>query len=461
MITKRFAAVTMAGLLAGTALAAPEVLAEENLAITIYNDNRVLIEDVRDIQFANGRSTITLPNVSSQIMAQTVTFEADDISIVEQNYDFDLLSPSKMMEKAVGQTVTIVRTNPGNGKETREEAKVLSVNQGVVLQIGDRIEVLRDDGAPTRVIFDKVPPNLKAKPTLSVKVDSAKAGTRPAKITYLANGMSWRADYVALFDETAGEMSLQGWATLTNGTDTTFDDAETTLVAGNITNNRGSRRPQPSYQGGGSEAVDQERIGDNYLYPLPGRTTIASRQTKQVSFVDADKVEAKKAYEFMAYGFNTERTPRNADVRIAFSNAKSKGLGAPLPMGTIRVYTKDSRGRAQFIGEDAISHIAGGADISLKIGEAFDVTVQPKLIDRKPVSRKVTDTTMEYLIKNAKDEDAVVTIRQGVGGWRVIREIREENFESRQPDFTSYVWDVPVPAEGETTLRFTIRERTK
>ncbi len=433
----------------------------DDLSITIYNSGIALVEDERRIDFAKGREKVELPNVSSQINSPTVTFEADEISIVEQNFDFDLLTPSKLMEKAVGQTIEIVRINPGTGKETRQKAKVLSVNNGVVVEANGKIEILRDDNLPTRVIFNGVPKNLRARPTLSVELDSGRAGAREATLTYLTGGLSWRADYVALFDEEAGQMNLQGWATLGNTTDTTFENVRTQLVAGNVGSSGGGRQ-RTSTRSGGIEAGSVERIGDNYLYTLPGRTTIASKQTKQVGFVDADDVQAAKVYEYQAGGFQTMGSPTNVDVRVAFSNSKASGLGEPLPQGIIRVYAKDAEGRAQFIGEDSISHVAGGSDISLKIGSAFDVTVQPTVTDRKVISKRVVETTMKYLVKNARPEAATIVLRQfGIGGWRTTPEIRSESLKHRQPDADSYVWDVPVPAEGETTLTFTIRQTTK
>lgn len=210
------------------------------------------------------------------------------------------------------------------------------------------------------------------------------------------------------------------------------------------------------------EAGSVERIGDNYLYTLPGRTTIASKQSKQVGFVDADGVSAAKVYEYQASGFSSSSSPANVDVRIAFSNSALSGLGEPLPQGIIRVYAKDAEGRAQFIGEDSISHTAGGSDISLKIGTAFDVTVQPTVTDRRVINKRVTETTMQYVVKNARPEPATVSLRQfGIGSWRTNYEIRAESLPHRKPDAGSYVWDVPVPAEGETKLTFTVRQTSK
>ncbi len=430
-----------------------------DLSMTIYGDGRALVEDVRSFDFKEGRSVIVLPNVSSQINAPSASFVADGIEIVEQNFDFDLLTPNKLMQKAVGQTVTIIRTNPGTGTETQEQAKVLAVNNGVVVQIGNRIEVLRDDNLPTRVIFDKIPENLRANPTLSVMVNSNLAGPRPATLTYLSGGLNWRADYVLNFNEDAKKMDLQGWATLTNNTNTTFKDVKTSLIAGNIGNK--SRNNYGNYnqvRRGGNQTSPQERIGDSYLYSLPGTTTLASLQTKQISFIDAANVAARKAYEYQANGFQTLPEPANVEVRVVFENSREAGMGEALPKGIIRVYSKDQKGRSQFVGESNISHVAAGSEVSLKTGDAFDVTVKPTLLAQNKVSKKRTDTSMRYTIKNAKKTASKVTIRQNLWGWRTEYEVRQESHISRRPDAYSRVWTVDVPAEGEATLNFIIRE---
>ena len=251
--------------------AAPGETAQGDVAITIYNSNLALVQDVRQLPIAQGRSRVEFPDVSAQIRPQTLSFSAAGTTIIEQNFDYDLLSPSSLMEKAVGQTVTLLRTNPATGAETRERAKVLSVAGGTVLQIGDRIEVLRDDDLPVRVIFDRVPPNLRARPTLSVNIDSARAGTRPVNLRYLTGGLGWSADYVALYNEGAGTIDMQGWVTLTNNTGTTFHNADTVLVAGDPNGgSRGGYRERGMTRAG-TETAARERLGDFYLYPISGR----------------------------------------------------------------------------------------------------------------------------------------------------------------------------------------------
>ncbi|MEQ1543387.1 MAG: DUF4139 domain-containing protein, partial [Novosphingobium sp.] len=201
MIRRSLAAAT-----AAIALASP-ALAEPGIDITIYADNQALVQDTRQITFTGQRQKIEFKNVSAQIRPETASLNTADLRIIEQNFDYDLLSPAKIMENAVGQTITLVRTNPATGAETREQAVVLAANGGVVLQIGSRIEVLRDDGLPVRVIFDKVPPNMRADPTLSITVEAG-AGTREASLRYLTPGLGWRADYVALFDEKQGTIDV-------------------------------------------------------------------------------------------------------------------------------------------------------------------------------------------------------------------------------------------------------------
>ncbi len=443
--------------------------AGQRLSVTIYNNDLALMEDVRTLELPAGRSRVEFRDVSAAIRPETVSLAGRGLSVVEQNFDYDLLTPAKLMEKAVGDEVIVVRTNPGNGQEVRETATVLAANDGVVLRIGDRIEVLRDDGVPTRVIFDEVPDNLRARPTLSVTLDAEGAPQREVTLTYLSSGLGWAADYVALFDERAGKLDLQGWITLRNNTGTPFTNAEVQLVAGDVA----SSEPQP-YRGGypmpgrpgmtsaGTESgEDGEVLGDVYLYNLPERTTVANAQTKQVGFLDASGVSARKVYEYRATGWDTLEQPANADVVVQFANARAGGLGAQLPAGTMRVYIRDGQGDPKFIGEQAISHTPQGSQLSVKTGDAFDVTVQPTRLEltEVPGSRGLSRYTrtrikMRYLVRNARGQPVTVQIRQP-GLWRDGKVVTE-SLPSRRADSSTLVYDVPVPANGETTLTFIV-----
>jgi hypothetical protein len=432
--------------------------ADKSLSITIYTDDLALVQERRDIDVKGGRQRIEFEGVSARIRPETVSLAAADIAIVEQNFDFDLLTPAKLMEKAVGGEVTIVRVNPATGAETREQAEVLATNGGVVLKIGQRIEVLRDDGLPVRVIFDKVPDNLRARPTLSVTIDGAHAGTRAASLSYLTPGLGWKADYVALYDEAAGKIDVQGWITLTNTSGTTYENAQTLLVAGSPsqaepTINTAWRPPpirRPTLEQAGTESGNRERLGDFYLYPLPERTTIANLQTKQVGFLDVHGVPAEHGYEFLNHWLGTSDQPRSAKSTYRFSTSAHAGLGDQLPAGILRFYLRDKRGEPQFIGESRIDHTPMGSTLSLATGDAFDVKVQAVVDKRTRVNEHDWKTDMRYELSNASARPVTVDLLQD-GLWG-DSSIAAESQKSTRRSADTAEWHVSVPANGRTVL---------
>ena len=476
--------------LAGSGMAQDRT-AQGELSVTIYNNGQALVQDVRQVNLPAGKSRQEFPDVSAQIRSETVTLGGEGFGIVEQNFDYDLLSPAALMEKAVGQTVTLLRTNPATGAETRERATVLAVNGGVVLRVGERIEVLRDDGLPVRVIFDAIPPGLRARPTLSVTVDAAKAGPRALSLSYLTPGLGWKADYVALFDEKAGKIDVQGWITLTNSTGTTFSNARALLVAGSV----GRIQQSPAYYRGtagrprgnvaGTESGTSQRLGDFHVYPIEGRTTIANAQTKQVSFLDAVGVPARRGYEFRSAWLASADQAESAASILKFSSARQGGVGEALPAGVVRVYMRDSRGQAQFIGESDIPHTPAGSSLALRTGDAFDVKVQPVVEKRESITtdewekfvrwRTVTAdgavttsyaeypkqfwrTQMKYVVTNAKPEPVTVDVVQGgLGQWWWWRDVRvpQESIKGIQENADERRWEVPVPANGKVELTVT------
>jgi hypothetical protein len=449
---------------AASLLAGPVIAADKVLSVTIYTDDLALVQDRRDIDIKSGRQRIEFPDVSAQIRPETVSLTAGDISIVEQNFDFDLLTPAKLMEKAVGQEITIVRVNPATGAETREQAQVLATNGGVVLKIGQRIEVLRDDGLPVRVIFNKVPDNLRARPTLSVTVIGAHAGTRAATLSYLTPGLGWKADYVALYNESDSKIDVQGWVTLTNSSGTSYDNAQTLLVAGSPTQQGGGysnnyRLPPPrsTLQQPGTESSNRERLGDYYLYPLAERTTIANQQTKQVSFLDVRGVPAEHGYEFRNRWLGTADTPISAKSIYSFSTSAHAGLGDQLPAGILRFYMRDKRGDPQFIGENRIDHTPMGSTLSLATGDAFDVKVHAIVDKRTRISTFDWQTDMRYELTNALPRAVVVKLRQE-GLWGDAR-IKAESQKSTRRSAEAAEWAVTVPANGKASLTATFETR--
>lgn len=498
-------AALLPALLAAQDVADPDTTAQGDLSVTIYNNGQALVQDVRPIAIANGRSSIAFPDVSAMIRPETLSFAAEDTAIVEQNFDFDLLTPAKLMEKAIGQTVTLIRTNPATGAETRERATVLSTAGGAVVQIGERIEVLRDDGLPVRVIFDRVPPNLRARPTLSVMLESSRSGTRPASLRYLTPGLGWAADYVALYDEARGTLDMQGWVTLTNSTGTTFHQANTLLVAGNPNAGANTGRPaqptrisravpavpssSPGVVNPGTETADRERLGDYYLYPIAERTTIANNQTKQVSFLDTQGVPARRTYGRTVGWLSSDTQPVNVATQIAFSSARAGGLGDALPAGTVRFYQRDAAGNPQFIGENMIGHTPMGSELTLTTGDAFDVFVQAEVENRATITAaeyersaryRVTvngqqvrevevdravdyyRTTMRYSFTNALPRPVEVELVQAGldrGSWGRDLRVTSEDAPGEQLNADRRKYAVTVPANGERVVRVTYETR--
>lgn len=483
------------GLLAATSsgaglaqTAAPSISSGQgDVSVTIYSD-MALVEDVRTVNVPAGTSKQEFPDVSASIRPETVTLTGDGIEIAEQNFDYDLLSPAKLMEKAEGQTITIVRKDPITGVAKPEQVKVLAVNGGVVMESDGKIEVLRDDGTPTRVIFDRIPPNLRARPTLSVTLDSIKAGPRPLTLSYLSSGLGWKADYVGMFDEKKGQLSLQGWVTLTNSTGTAFRDAKMTLAAGDVLklNQRATASQERANGSGyraGSETSDEDKVGDLYLYNIDGRTTIATNQKKQVSFLDAPAIAARRGYAFQCGWMCRTDEAISATSLLKFNTGKKGGLGNALPAGVVRVYMRDDTGKARFVGESRIVHTPAGSDIDMATGFAFDVKVLPviekrekstesvwtstqemrvykqggqeilKTVTNNYSTREYWKTTMRYTVTNAKAQPVVVEVTQnGLQGWSQGTRLLDESIKGEQIDAEKRKWLVPVPAGGSTDL---------
>ncbi len=465
-----------------------EDTAQGDLSVTIYNNGQSLVQDIRQLDIRSGRSTISFPDVSAMIRPETLSFAAGKTTIVEQNFDFDLLTPQKLMEKAVGQEVTLIRTNPATGAETLQRAEVLSTVGGVVVRIDGRIEVLRDDGLPVRVIFDEVPPNLRARPTLSVTLESSRSGTRPASIRYLTPGLGWSSDYVALFDEDKGTVDMQGWVTLTNTTGTTFHQADTLLVAGNVSGSFGPRGRGELVRAG-TETADRERLGNFYLYPIEGRTTIANNQTKQVSFLDVQGVPAQRVYERTVGWLGNDSDPRPFSTAISFSSSREGGLGDALPAGTVRFYQRDAQGSPQYIGENRIGHTPMGSTLSLRTGDAFNVFSQVEVESRDRITSSEYEnsaryrivengevtrtmlvdrrieyyrTTMRYTLTNANDEAVEVRlIQDGLdrGYWTRDYRVVREDVEGEQLNADSRLYRISIPANGERVVRVTFETR--
>ena len=441
------------------------------VAVTIYNENLALVKDARRVNLPNGLNQLAFRGVSARMRPETAllrnTSKAGNLTVFEQNFDFDLLTPQKLLEKYTGKEVQIATMNPATGAETVETAKILSTNQGTVVQIGDRIEI-----NPTgRFIFSDVPKNLRDEPTLSIQLNNQARGAQNYELSYLTGGLGWQADYVAELNADDDELDLMGWVTLTNNSGASYENATMQLVAGDVNQvqpqmEKMMRRGMASDMAMAAEAppMSQEALFEYHLYTLGRPTTIADKQTKQVSLLTAAEIPVAK--ELVLQGNNYYYSSSYGDlgqkmklgVYVQFENEKKDGLGIPLPKGIVRVYKRDSQGNAQFVGEDNIDHTPNKESVRLKLGDSFDVTANKTQTDfkvRERIARRnVFDSSFEIEVKNGKKEAVDVVIREPVpGDWQML----EESAPHKKVAAGTAEWKLRVPAEDSVKLTYTVR----
>lgn len=448
---------------------------QKALAVTIYNDNLALVKDTREVRLAKGEARLAFQEVSAQIRPETALLRSlthpKDFWVAEQNFDFDLLTPQKLLEKYVGEKVTVVRSVPNESgagaKEVREEATVLATNNGTVLQFADRVET----SAPGRLIFPKVPGTLRARPTLVISLNSGADRDQKLELSYLTGGLSWRADYVANLSADEKTLDLSGWVTLTNQSGAAYPNATLQLVAGDV--NRARQRPERAYAmemlaakaAPAPPRMAEESLFDYHLYTLDRPTTLAASQTKQVALLSASGVPVRKEYLLQgqnhyysgSYGDLGEK--QKVGVFVEFDNKESGRLGMPLPKGIIRVYKRDSEGRAQFVGEDNVDHTPKNELVRMKLGDAFDVTAKRKQTDYKSLGKQgkfgsVHESAFEVELKNAKKEPVTVSLLEPLpGDWEVLQSSHPFTKETAG----TARFKVTVPAEGSARLTYRVR----
>ena len=468
-----------AGVLAACTLAAAPVSAviaepgehtstlsdQQAVSVTIYNDNLALVRDERHLTLPKGTLRVALRDVSAQMDPSTALLHSltstGAISVIEQNFNFDLLSPEKLLEKYVGRDVTVIHTNPHTGAETREQAKVLSVNGGVVLQYENRIET----GVDGRLAFPSIPPNLRDRPTLVTDLDNTYEGPQQVELDYLTGGMSWRADYVGVLNANDNRLDLNGLITLTNTSGATYTDARMQLVAGNINRAQVSEtvRALAAPASRAADMVRQETLFEYHLYTLNRPTTIADQQTKQVALLSASGVPVTKSLELRGQEFYYYQQAGDLgqqlkpQVYLEFSN-EGGGLGIPLPKGIVRIYKKDSQGNAQFVGEDNIDHTARKERVRLLLGESFDVTATKKQTDFRRIApygdRYEYESSYAIEMRNAKDTPVTLKVVEPMpGDWSITA----ENMPHVKTSSTTSTWTITVPPNAKTTLTYTVR----
>ena len=458
-------------LAAGVAVAgeAPVVVSQagqgRTLSLTVYNVGRALVRDARPVSFPGGVVALEFRDIAAHVMPETVAIGGEGVTVLEQNYEYDLLSPQTLLAKFLGKDVTMVIEEPGQGPGTvvRKEVtgRLLSIENGTVWRIGDRIV----SNPPFRELtFSQVPENLRERPTLVWLLSSDRAGERRLEATYLTGAISWKADYVLTLGTAGDEGNLLGWVTLDNTSGASYPDATLQLVAGDV-HLAPERRARPEAMMMPAKAMAaemrEEAFAEYHLYTLERPTTIKDRQKKQVALLEADRVKVVRRYivESPQWWYVQRIGKQKQDVRVEveLANRADNHLGMALPGGIVRLYQRDRRGTAQFVGEDRIEHTPKDELVKVTMGNAFDVVAERRQTDYRKLADNLFEDAFEVTLRNHKDTAITIEVREQLGGdWEMIS--NSHPFEKSSAFTVTFA--VPVPAHGEAKLTYRVRVRT-
>jgi len=439
---------------------------QQDVAVTIYNSNVGLVKDTRLIDFKPGIHELKFMDVAAKIDPTTVHIKSlingSSLKVLEQNYEYDLLSPQKLLEKFVGQKVQLATMNPETKKEEIVEATLLSTQGGNIFQIGDKIHI----GHHGRVLLPKIPENLIPQPTLVWMLENRLSKPQKLEASYLTSGVNWKADYVAVLNKLDTMVDLTGWVTIDNRSGATYQNALLKLVAGDIHRVQGEMRmDQARPMAAAKEATPQfkeESFFEYHLYTLDRRTTIKDNQTKQMTLLDANQVPVRKLFifsgapQYFYYQMDQGSQKQKIGVFLELENSKKNNLGIPLPKGTIRAYKEDKDGSLQFVGEDRIDHTPKDEKFKIKIGEAFDVVGERVQTEYKRLGRNLFEIAFEVSLRNHKKEDIQVLVEETIpGDWEMLS--RTHAYEKLSAHVIRF--DVPVAKDKEEKVRYRIRFR--
>jgi hypothetical protein len=441
-----------------------------DLAVTVYNSDIALVRDVRTLKLPGGSFDLRFMDIAATVNPATVHFrslsEPTRVSVLEQNYQYDLLEPDKLLRKYVGKDVTLVRSVQKNGTTSEEEvkARLLSYNSGPVWRIGDEIVTgLHAD----HIRFPELPENLHSRPTLIWTLQNGGASSHRVEASYLASKLSWHADYVLTVGRDDAAADLDGWVTLTNGSGTSFRNARLQFVAGDLNRVRqaiAEKRfddARVRMEAAQEAPMAQEAFSEYHLYTLGRKTTINNEETKQVSMLRGSSVPVHKRYvvdgqQFYYRNVQHPGAPLKDKVQVyyQFRNDEKAGLGMPMPAGVVRVYQVDSKGGVQFAGEDRITHTPKDETLKLRIGTAFDVVCERNQTDFRKIASNVYEVAYEITLRNHKTVPIAVEVNEPIGGtWQIL----SSSHEWIKTSAWAAGFNVPVAAGATATLQYRVR----
>ena len=462
------ATLLMAALVTGRPAAAAPVSVtrddQRDVMVTIYNGNLGLVKDLREVRFPSGQSEVQFMDVAASIDPTTVHLksltDASGLKILEQNYEYDLLTSQKLMEKYVGRKVRLYQSDG-----TYHDATLLSTN-GPIFEINGQIHM----GQFGRLVLPSLPENLVAKPTLMWLLRNQTARPQRVEASYLTSGITWKADYVMVLNAGDTLADLTGWVTIDNKSGATYANAALKLVAGDVNRAPDGRRDQRMMElaakaaSPASASFDfaSEGFFEYHLYTLDGRTTVKDNQTKQLSLLSSSEIPVRKeliyygAADYYRNAYGVPMSNQKVAVYLEVKNSKENRLGLPLPKGKVRVYKADTSGSQQFVGEDWIDHTAKDESVKIKLGNAFDVVGERTQKEFKKLASNLYEVEWEIALRNHKTEPQTVTVIEPVpGDWQVLSSTHPYD----KVEAHTLKYQIAVPKEGATKLTYRVRVR--
>ncbi|MEJ2720289.1 MAG: DUF4139 domain-containing protein [bacterium] len=433
-----------------------------SLSITIYNSNLGLVKDVREIELPRGIVDLDFEDVAASIDPTSVYIRSLDhpagLTVLEQNFEFDLISPAKLMEKYLGHTVELITLV--DDKEVVREGRLIGIEGGYVYEMDGKIAV----NPPGRVVMPELPEGLISRPTLVWMLENGPP-RHTVEASYLTGGISWKSNYVMVLAEDDKTIDLSGWVTIDNRSGATYEDASVKLVAGDVNRVEEQRRPkmlaEMAVGRGAAPQFEEQAFFEYHLYTLQRKSTIKDRQTKQIGLLDAEDVSVKKSYVYqprVSWWFSAMNGPDKSTkvgVFLSMANSEENGMGMPLPKGVVRVYKKDEDKALQFIGEDSIDHTPADETIRVKLGEAFDIVGERAQTHyRVLASGHLYESSYKVTLRNHKDEPVVVLVIESIpGDWTIV----EKSHDYEKETSNRVRFDVPIEAKGAAELTYTVQ----
>ncbi|MDH4155714.1 MAG: DUF4139 domain-containing protein [candidate division Zixibacteria bacterium] len=433
----------------------PVTLIADDMAVTVYNSDLGVISETRKLEFKKGVNRLAFRDVPSRIDANSVRFDiaasGRNVTILEQNYAFDLVSPAKVYDRYIDKEIEMV------DKEGRlYSGTLLSAASGSIIlrEKAGGIKIVLTDNI-TEVHFPSLPDGLITRPTLFWLYQSDFAGELESKVSYQTAGMTWNAEYVGVLNPDENQLSLSGWAAINNVSGKTYEDASLKLVAGDIHRVAKKRPPVPRsadmvmLESAAGAGFEEKAFFEYHLYTLPRRATVADKEVKQISLFDPARAAVEKKYLY-----KPDLDSKDVEVVIKLKNSTATGLGMPLPAGRVRMFKADEDGSLILLGEDEIEHTPKNEELSLAVGTAFDVVAEEKLVNQILVSKQVEDRLYEIELRNRKDEAVTVDVEKRLYGfWEIL----EADFEYMKKDAYTMAASVNVGAGQTAVMKYKVR----